>query len=101
MIKKILLLTFLCAISACATQQFRTSETQTSRIPKSETAQSFFLYGVGQTKETNAAEVCGKDRKVSEVSNALSPMDAVAVLFQHWFIFIEAYSPRTNSITCS
>lgn len=98
--KKILvaLLILLCTTS-CATQQFRTAETNPDSVPRTyDSSQKFFLYGIGQTQEISASRVCDNNRP-AEVANKLSPLDAVIGLAQR-LIFLEVYSPRTTSVTC-
>lgn len=93
------LLILLCTAS-CATQQFRTGQNNTKSLPrKYESSQQFFVYGIGQTKEVDTSNVCN-GKKPTQVSNTLSPLDAVIGLVQRVLIIVEIYSPRTTAITC-
>lgn len=53
------------AVSGCAQQSFVMSADK-SQLSE-ETSQHFFVEGIGQTKELNAAEICGGVENVSKV----------------------------------
>ena len=58
--QKIMIFTLLCAIflANCATQRIHTTSDQSAKIPSFEGTSHFFLYGIGQTKEYSAKQIC-------------------------------------------
>lgn len=61
-------------ISGCATQSFRITDAGQS-TPNVDKMQPFFIGGIGQSQEINAAEVCGGPNKVARVESSISFLD--------------------------
>ena len=83
-------------LAGCSTQKFNlnpgadlTSDASLS------TSQTFFLSGIGQEKEVDAAEICGGADKVAQVSSKQTFMNGLlgAVTFG-------IYTPRTVEVHC-
>ena len=86
--------------SACATQQFKVSEIPANYFSKQETSQSFYLWGIGQTKEMSTSPSCNGNYAASEITTTSSPLDVAIGLVQGALIGIQVYSPRTASVSC-
>lgn len=65
--KRLSVLAFAVVISGCATQSFEIAGGNSSATPDKETMQPFFVSGLGQTQEIDAAAVCGGADKVARV----------------------------------
>ena len=46
-------------LSGCAPQTFQVADGNQSKVAAQERMQTFFVSGIGQTKEINAAKPCG------------------------------------------
>ena len=92
--KKIIFLIVL--LSGCATQRiYSTNHSNADTMtPSYEQNQAFFLGGIAQWRNTDAAQVCGK-RGVSAVETSTTVED---ILFT-WITF-GIYSPRTVAVYC-
>lgn len=79
--------------SGCATQTFLLSGANSTL--DYETSETFFVAGIGQEVEVNAAEVCGGADSVAKVETELRAIDVV-------FSYITGgiYSPRTSRVYC-
>lgn len=75
--------------------------TQTATIRPASQAQAvtethkFFVSGIGQEKEVNAAQVCGGADKVAQVQSSQQPKD---ILFG--LITLGIYTPHTAVVSC-
>lgn len=99
--KKIfLMVVLLLYVTSCATQQFKVSNQEPKSAPNYKESQTFFVYGIGQTKQVNTSEICGGDNKVTQVENKHTPLDIFIGFVQGALIGIQIYSPRTTSVTC-
>lgn len=83
----------LALLSGCATQTY-TLSSQAKAEPSLDKAQTFFVGGIGQEKEINAAEVCGGADKVAKVQTELSPLNALIGFLQ------PIYTPRQIKVYC-
>ena len=84
------------AISGCATQTFEISGGNNSTTPNKETMQPFFISGLGQTQEMNAAEICGGADKVAKVEAHMSFLNGLLGGLT-WGI----YTPRQAKVYCT
>ena len=91
-----LMLVALCTflVTGCATQTYYVNGRTTSE-PTVDKMQSFFLSGIGQEQELDAAGVCGGADKVVKVQSKLEFVD--------WFlgaISFGIYTPRHAKVYC-
>ncbi|WP_053980174.1 Bor family protein [Marinagarivorans algicola] len=84
------------SISGCATQTFEISGGNNSTTPNKETMQPFFISGLGQTQEMNAAEICGGAEKVAKVESHMSFLNGFLGMVS-WGI----YTPRQAKVYCT
>lgn len=95
MIKKISLVIAFAAISGCATQTFEINGGG-ALAPDEEKMQSFFVSGLGQTQEMDAAEICGGADKVAKVESHLNFIDGFLGALTYGI-----YTPRTAKVYCT
>jgi uncharacterized lipoprotein YajG len=75
--KKILIIAIAAvAISGCAVQTFHINFSSTVEPTKRE-MQTFFVGGIGQEQEINAAQICGGADKVAKVDAHISFLDGL------------------------
>lgn len=74
--KKIFILAAIIATSGCATQTFNL-QPGASAEPVTDSMQLFFVGGLGQTQETNAAELCGGAANVAKVEAHMTFIDGL------------------------
>ncbi len=90
------ILSTLCLIiffSGCAQQTFMLSSADGQL--KESNAQHFFVNGIGQSKEVNAAKVCGDVSKVAKVEVQQTFVNGIFS-----FITMGIYSPREARVFC-
>ncbi len=92
--KKLTCIIALAALTGCATQTFHV-QNGSSTAPSKQTMQPFFVYGIGQTQEMNAAEICGGADKIAKVEVIQNFLDGVLGVVT-WGI----YTPRTAKVFC-
>jgi hypothetical protein len=81
-------------MSGCASQTFVISG-NTDKAPTQQSAQPFFVYGVGQERVVDAAQVCGGAEKVLKVeSQETFPNILLRV------ITFGIYTPRDSKVYC-
>lgn len=84
-------------MTGCATQTFQidSSASSSASTPTKEVRQTFFISGLGQTQELNAATVCGGADKISKV-------EAQSTLVDNLLGILTAgiYTPRTARVYC-
>lgn len=93
-----ILLTFVsvCFIAGCSTQSYQINSAGAERVELSEDKmQHFFVGGLGQEQEMDAATVCGGADKVVAVESKLEPLDILLGMLS-WGI----YSPRHAKVYC-
>jgi len=83
------------SIAGCATQTFEMSGGNSSPIPTKEIMQPFFISGLGQTQEVDAAKVCGGVDKVAKVETQMSFINGLLGSLS-WGI----YTPRQAKVYC-
>lgn len=93
--KKIALITMALALGGCATQRFDV-QSPGQVAPSLDVAQSFFISGIGQSKEVDAAKVCGGAAKVHSVETQLTPANIGLGL-----ITLGIYTPRQIRVYCA
>jgi len=97
MAQKLIILTSLAAVftlSACSTQRIYMKNDMTGTMPSYEKSQTFFIYGIGQTQDLNAGEVCGK-KSISRIETNQTFVDGLLSV-----ITFGIYTPRTVSVFC-
>ena len=82
------------ALSSCATQRGYLVNSDSGISKKSGTSH-FFLAGVFQTDEINAARVCGGASRVAQVQAKLTAGNIVLTL-----VTAGLYSPRSYTVYC-
>jgi hypothetical protein len=75
--KKFLILGTLFLLSSCATQTFHLNMDQQGSVPTKEVMQPFFVGGIGQEQEINAAQICGGAKNVVKVDTYISVIDGL------------------------
>ena len=93
--KKLIATGMVMLCTACATQQFDL-KANLDASPNYQESQTFWVGGIGQQTEVDAAKVCGGASKVGRVETKLTPGNVGLTL-----ITIGIYSPRQISITCT
>ncbi|MDX1473489.1 MAG: lipoprotein bor, partial [Reinekea sp.] len=73
---KLLLAVAMVTVSGCATQSFVLNDQQPS-VPTKETMQPFFVSGLGQTQEVDAAGICHGAENVAKVETHMSFLNGV------------------------
>ena len=91
---KLLLITAALAISGCATQRFDLSSIKSNTSPSFDDSQTFWVGGIGQSKELDAQSVCAS-KKVVSVETQLTAGDVGLSIIT---LFI--YTPRHVRVTC-
>ena len=80
--------------SGCATQSFVVGDGSV-QAPKTENMQSFFISGLGQKQEVDAAQVCGGSDKVARVEAEQKFIDGLLGTLSFGI-----YTPRTARVYC-
>lgn len=81
-------------VSGCATQRVYSQSELGGTLPSYEKSQPFFVYGIGQTQETNAREICGKSG-IDRVETTQTFLDGFLGV-----ITLGIYTPRTVQVYC-
>lgn len=94
--KKILMLLIALFLSECSTQKFYLTEESVGPglVATHESKANFFIYGLGQTKEVNAGQICG-DRPIRMLETRYSFIDGLLSVITYGI-----YSPRTYAVYC-
>ncbi len=92
--KKIMMVAALLFMSGCATQTYHINGGSAS-TPNVDEMQNFFVGGIGQTKELDAAKICGSADKVVKVESKLEPLDVLLGLVTGGI-----YTPRHAKVYC-
>jgi Bor protein len=94
--KKLLIAMVLALLmSGCATQTFMINGGG-GEEPDQQKMQSFWVYGIGQEQEMNAAEICGGADKVAKVEAHIRFIDGFLNAIT-WGI----YTPHTAKVYCT
>lgn len=81
-------------LSGCATSTYMVNG-NSSTNPEEEDMQNYFVSGLGQKKEMNAAEICGGADKVAKVVTHTKFVDGFLGV-----ITAGLYTPRTAKVYC-
>ena len=93
-----LLAAALLVLSACSAQTYYVnpvSANQEPSKPSKEKFDHFFISGIGQEVENNAAEICGGADKVIKVTSQMSFLNGFI-----GFISSGLYTPRVSKVYC-
>jgi hypothetical protein len=82
-------------LAGCATQRFPIRGGGDDE-PDKQKMQTFFIGGIGQEKEMNAAEICGGADKVAKVEAHLRFIDGFLGV-----LTLGIYTPRTAKVYCT
>lgn len=86
----------LALLSGCSTQRFPVNEPiGPAGQPTVEVSQPFFINGIGQQQELNAAEVCGGPNLVASIETEQSFLDGLFSALTGGI-----YTPRTARVYC-
>lgn len=91
--KKLLVLAPAMLLSACATQTFHINGGPSAL--ESKDSQAFFLGGVGQAEDVDAAKICGGADKIAKVETEQTFVDGFL-----GNITLGLYTPRTARVFC-
>ena len=80
--------------TGCATQSYHLSDAKVTE-PKYEDSQPFFVEGIGQGKEVNAAEICGGAENIVKIESEQTAADVGLSI-----ITLGIYTPRTAKVYC-
>lgn len=84
------------SMAGCATQTFEMKGGNSSTTPDKEVMQPFFVSGLGQTQEIDAAEICGGVDKVAKVESHMSFLNGLLGGVT-WGLF----TPRQAKVYCT
>lgn len=93
--KKTLLVIALLGISGCAIQTYHINGGGGGSSPTVDKMQNFFVSGIGQEKELNAASICGGADKIIKVESKLEFIDGLLGA-----ISFGIYTPRHAKVYC-
>ena len=93
--KKITVMALAIALGGCATQRFDV-QTANDVSPAFDDAQTFFVGGIGQSQEVDAAKVCGSAAKVQRVETQMTAGNVGMAI-----LTIGIYSPRQVRVYCT
>jgi len=94
-VKKVFLAILITVITGCSTQTYYVNN-ERAIDPDKEESQTFFISGIGQQQEIDAAKVCGGVDKIAKVESELTFVDGLL-----GGITFGIYTPRTARIYCS
>ena len=94
MFNKFILLVVAIMISGCAAQTFHINGAN-GEVPTDQTSQNFFVYGIGQEKMTDAAEICGGVDKIVKVEAQETVTNGILRI-----ITLGIYTPRDAKVYC-
>lgn len=80
--------------SGCATQSFVVND-QPELVPTEDVMQPFFIEGLGQTQEVNAAEICGGSDQVAKIETKNTFMNGLLGVISSGI-----YTPRQAKVYC-
>lgn len=95
--KKLMAIALLASLTTgCATQTYLLSpQASTATTPTKSKMQNFFVGGIGQTQEIDAAEVCHGADNVVKVQTQMSVVNGLLN-----YVTSGIYSPRQISVYC-
>ena len=93
--KKIALIALALALGGCATQRFDV-QSANQALPALDDSQSFFVSGIGQKQEVDAAKTCGGAANVQRIETQLTPANIALGL-----VTLGIYTPRQIRVYCT
>ncbi|MEI6483497.1 MAG: lipoprotein bor [Betaproteobacteria bacterium] len=93
--KPFLFFAALLVLTGCATQRFDFVNTPVNTAPTLDDDQTFWVGGIGQTAEIDAAKTCGAASKVVRIETMQTPGDVALT-----FVTLSIYAPRHIRVTC-
>ena len=90
-----LLFAALAVVSGCATQRFDFVNTPVNTAPALDDDQTFWVGGIGQTAEIDAAKTCGAASKVVRIETMQTAGDVALTL-----VTLGIYAPRHMRVIC-
>jgi hypothetical protein len=93
--KKIAIAALLLSLVGCATQRFDV-RSDVQNAPTHDNSQSFWVGGIGQSEELDAAKVCGGAAKVQRVETQLTSGNIGLTI-----LTLGIYSPRQVRVYCT
>lgn len=92
--KKIIILLLVGMLAGCSTQSYDINGGASSK-PTEEDMQTFFISGLAQTQEMDAAKICGGAEKVAKVESHMSFVNGLL-----GFVTLGIYTPRQAKVYC-
>ena len=99
MLKKLTLVVFVGVLTGCAASTHYTNTVPINQEPKKATATQwdhFFIGGIGQESELDAADICGDPESVIKTTGVLTP--------GNWLVGVLTlgiYTPLTSEVYCA
>jgi Flp pilus assembly protein TadD len=93
--KKLVIAAMVLSLTGCATQRFD-MRIDTQNSPTHDNSQTFWVAGIGQSEEIDAAKVCGGSAKVQRVETQMTAGNVGLTL-----LTFGIYSPRQVRVYCS
>jgi hypothetical protein len=84
------------SVIGCATQRFDVQPAATKAALSLDDSQVFWVGGIGQEQEVNAAKACGSASQVARVETEETAMNALVRV-----ITLSIYAPRQIRVYCS
>ncbi len=94
-IPALILASLMLLASGCAVQRFDLVDGQVKNSPSLDDSQTFWVGGIGQSTEIDAANVCGGSARVVSIETQQTGGDVALTL-----ITLGIYSPRHIRVTC-
>jgi hypothetical protein len=94
--KKLLALLMVMAMTGCATQRFEVQPSLAQEAASYDDSQTFWVAGIGQKEEIDAAKVCGGAKKVARTETQLTPGNIGLAI-----VTIGIYTPRQIRVYCT
>ena len=95
--KYIIAVVLIVLMAGCATQRFNIQGSEgDNKEPDVKKMQHFFIAGIGQTKELNAAEICNGADKVAKVEAYITFWDGLLGT-----VTCGIYTPHTAKVYCT
>ncbi len=92
--KKSIMIAAVLLMSGCATQTYHINGGASS-TPNANEMQNFFVDGIGQTQELDAAKICGGADKVVKVESKQEALDVLLAMVTGGI-----YTPRHAKVYC-
>ena len=92
--KKLLIMLTIILLTGCATQTFHVQSGKS--YATKDDMQIFFLEGIGQSKDIDAAAVCGGAEKVAKIEVEQNFVDSAFALFTY-----HIFTPRNAKVYCT